>query len=1039
MANKTPSSSLSIGHHHTRKLHRRHDDLILEPSGDYDLVYGDESIVMSDNENGVTEQRPYIRLNSFLSNTTKETGNEVRFKCEAAGAPLPLNFQWLKNHVPLEKQKRIKIRNREYTSKLTITDLDVLDSGFYQCVVSNVAGSVNSTAVLRVNKASTTNTKKPFKGKSDFSLSGEEISNDYFDEMDSGRLIEDEDRLVDGNSYTMNNEDTFSPNYNSNNGIGIIDQWLNNVQLKVGECIPYQGSACKDYLDGRYILVTSDNREDIYDIDRNLRAANRFIQNMRGVKGECKQYSHAVACYHMFKVCDTSQVNKGYRRGYTSNTQYPPPLISLCYNDCEKLTNDLCSEEVQLASAHDLVGDGPKAMIPKCNTLPLASDHCFSLLDKPINKNYGLSQDMTEKKKKELWCYIKDGQDYKGTINTSKSGRACRSWIQSSSPEFNVIAYPELKLSKNYCRNPGGKRTAPWCYVGNGEEELCSVSQCPKSIGFDDDNDGSLTTKFTKMWEDIPPQQQLMALLSTGFVTIILLIIIICCVCCCKKGKKNNVRRNGGCNNGTIEGKKHLLGTAHDETQTTTTYNRMTNQIKTSSGVGIDNGISSPYEISSLLSRGTNPYNSNNQGHILQHGVQFSQHSQPSTEPPVEPYHIPEIQPQSIKIGSMIGEGQFSGIYIADYYSSNHVDGDIHQTVVVSLKSGCTMMEKQSFEENIKALASFDHQNILKLIGVSYLDFKQITGIFDYQVHGDLHEFLKVRAPANHIYDVSDNEDFLKIAIQIAQGMDYLASNSYVHQDLATRNIYVSDQRTIKICAFQMIKKGYEKDYYKPPHRFWMPIRWMSKETIQHARYTTASDVWAFGVTLWELFTYGKTPYGDYSNEDVIEMINLRNLLECPSNCPSSMYSLMIECWNEHPERRPSFNEIFTRLQSWCISGAMQQPFLQFQTRASSSISGGSGGQKTTKTNSSNQSNSLRNNGGPITNTINGVLYHNSNGSSGTSQHSNPTKLNGFMHSTPISQTRNVKKHSDFDSSPLMRRPNGNFDYSEDDADEDSD
>uniref|UniRef100_A0A0N4Z361 receptor protein-tyrosine kinase n=1 Tax=Parastrongyloides trichosuri TaxID=131310 RepID=A0A0N4Z361_PARTI len=1029
------SNTLSVGHHHRHKVNRRHDDLILEPSGDYDLVYGDDPVIMSENENGVTEQRPYIRLNSFLSNVTRDSGNEVRFKCEAAGAPLPLTFKWFKNHVPLEKQKRVKIRNREYTSKLTITDLDVLDSGFYQCIVSNTAGSVNSTAVLRVNKASNTNKniKKPYKNKSDFELSGEEISNDYFDEMDSGRLIEEEDKSIDGSPYTINGGDTFSPNFINNGGIGIMDQWLNSVHLKVGECIPYQGSACKDYLDGRYILVTSDNREDIYDIDRNLRAANKFIQNMRGVKPECKQYSHAVACYHMFKVCDSSHLSKGYRRGYTPNTQYPPPLISLCHNDCQKLTNDLCPEELQLAAQHDLVGDGPKAMLPKCNTLPLASNHCFSLLEKPINVD--LSQDGTDNKNVEQWCYVKEGKDYKGTINTSKSGRNCRSWIQSSSPDFNVITYPELKFSKNFCRNPGGKRSAPWCYVDNGEEELCAVSQCPKSITFDNDRDSSLTTKFTKMWEDIPPQQQLMALLSTGFVTLILFIIILCCVCCCRKSKKNNIRRNGG----TVDGKKHLLGTAHDETQTTTTYNRMTNQIKTSSGIGIDNGMSSPYEISSLLSRGTNPYNSANTGHIMQHGIQFSQHSQPSTEPPVEPYHIPEIQPQGIQIGEMIGEGQFSVVYIANYLKSSHMGGEPHQTVVVSLKSGCSMMEKQSFEENIKAIASFDHQNILKLLGVSYLDYKQITGIFDYQVHGDLHEFLKLRSPTTNVYDISDNEDFLKIGIQIAQGMDFLASNGYIHQDLATRNIYVSDQRTIKICSFQMVRKGYEKDYYKPPHRHWMPVRWMSKEAIQNCRYTTASDVWAFGVTLWELFTYGKTPYGDYTNEDVIEMINLRNLLECPNNCPSTMYSLMIECWNEHPERRPSFNEIFTRLQSWCISGAMQQPFLQFQTRASSSISGGSGGQRTAKTNSSNQSNSLRNNGPAIANNMNGIMYHNGNGSSGNSQQSNSIKMNGFMHSTPISQTRNIKKHSDFDSSPLMRRPNGNFEYSEDDADEDSD
>uniref|UniRef100_A0A0M3HH95 Ig-like domain-containing protein n=1 Tax=Ascaris lumbricoides TaxID=6252 RepID=A0A0M3HH95_ASCLU len=96
-----------------------------------------------------TSKRPYIRLNSFLSNVTKNSGQAVRFKCEAAGSPLPLQFTWLKNHAPLEKNRKTKVKNREYWSRLIITDLDVLDSGYYQCVVSNSVASVNTTAVLR--------------------------------------------------------------------------------------------------------------------------------------------------------------------------------------------------------------------------------------------------------------------------------------------------------------------------------------------------------------------------------------------------------------------------------------------------------------------------------------------------------------------------------------------------------------------------------------------------------------------------------------------------------------------------------------------------------------------------------------------------------------------------------------------------------------------------------------------------------------------------------------------------------------------------
>ncbi|KAI6191672.1 Ig-like domain-containing protein [Aphelenchoides bicaudatus] len=94
--------------------------------------------------------RPYIRLTSNLANVTRHTGGEIRLKCEAVGSPQP-TFSWLKNHAPLEKNSRVRIRNREFSSKLVIVDLDVLDSGYYQCTASNSAGSVNTTSVLRVS------------------------------------------------------------------------------------------------------------------------------------------------------------------------------------------------------------------------------------------------------------------------------------------------------------------------------------------------------------------------------------------------------------------------------------------------------------------------------------------------------------------------------------------------------------------------------------------------------------------------------------------------------------------------------------------------------------------------------------------------------------------------------------------------------------------------------------------------------------------------------------------------------------------------
>ncbi|VDM71513.1 unnamed protein product [Strongylus vulgaris] len=159
---------------------------------------------------------------------------------------------------------------------------------------------------------------------------------------------------------------------------------------------------------------------------------------------------------------------------------------------------------------------------------------------------------------------------------------------------------------------------------------------------------------------------------------------------------------------------------------------------------------------------------------------------------------------------------------------------------------------------------------------------------------------------------------------------------SFVHRDLASRNCLVGDQRIIKIADFGLMRSCYDGDYYKMVHRSWMPVRWMAKEALEQGRFSEASDVWSFGVTLWEIWSYGRQPYGSASNQTVIELIANRHLLECPPNCPTNIYGLMIECWNANPERRPSFSEIHSRLQSWSVVSPAHSILHNQRTSASS-------------------------------------------------------------------------------------------------------
>jgi receptor tyrosine kinase-like orphan receptor 1 len=191
--------------------------------------------------------------------------------------------------------------------------------------------------------------------------------------------------------------------------------------------------------------------------------------------------------------------------------------------------------------------------------------------------------------------------------------------------------------------------------------------------------------------------------------------------------------------------------------------------------------------------------------------------------------------------------------------------------------------------------------------------------LFEFMSEGDLHEFLIANSPSEG-KSLTQNQ-FLHIAIQIAQGMEYLSDNHYVHRDLAARNCLVSKDLVVKISDFGLSRDMYSCDYYRVQSKSLLPVRWMPPESILYGKFTTESDVWSYGVVLWEIYSYGLQPYYGYNNQEVINMIRSRKLLPCPDACPSYCYSLMVECWAELSIRRPSFGEISHRLRVWKQNG----------------------------------------------------------------------------------------------------------------------
>jgi len=237
--------------------------------------------------------------------------------------------------------------------------------------------------------------------------------------------------------------------------------------------------------------------------------------------------------------------------------------------------------------------------------------------------------------------------------------------------------------------------------------------------------------------------------------------------------------------------------------------------------------------------------------------------------------------------------------------------------------------------------------------------------VFEHMQHGDLHEFLIFHSPQSDMDQDTSVEtrvitqtEMAYISIQIAAGMEYLSGHHYVHRDLAARNCLVGENFTVKISDFGLSRDIYSADYYRVQTKSLLPVRWMPPESILYGKFTTESDVWAFGVLLWEIYSYGLQPYYGYSNSEVIEMIRSRQLLPCPEDCPSRMYAFMVECWHEIPTRRPVFSEIHQRLLQWeGVGSGGYQPSTTSHSQGNTSQQSGSAHSSTGPSNNTGSTN----------------------------------------------------------------------------------
>lgn len=276
---------------------------------------------------------------------------------------------------------------------------------------------------------------------------------------------------------------------------------------------------------------------------------------------------------------------------------------------------------------------------------------------------------------------------------------------------------------------------------------------------------------------------------------------------------------------------------------------------------------------------------------------------------------IPQYVLKDVSFVEELGEGAFGKVYKGELTVPS--TGEKKYVAVKALKENASAKTQKDFKREIDLISDLKHENIVCILGV-VLKEEPLCMLFEYMTQGDLHEFLITHSPHESPHGSTLTQlQFLSISMQICDGMEYLSNHHYVHRDLAARNCLVGDNLTVKISDFGLSRDIYSSDYYRVQSKSFLPVRWMSSESILYGKFTTESDVWSYGVVLWEIYSYGLQPYYGYNNQEVINMIRSRQLLPCPDLCPTSVYILMNECWHEQAVRRPTFSEIGHRLRIW--------------------------------------------------------------------------------------------------------------------------
>ncbi|XP_034997259.1 muscle, skeletal receptor tyrosine-protein kinase [Hippoglossus stenolepis] len=629
-----------------------------------------------------------------------------------------------------------------------------------------------------------------------------------------------------------------------------------------GYCSAYRGDVCRNILRDDSLVFFNSSLSDPEDMQEYL--VQSWSAELEGLSATCGPALRSLLCHASFPDCNPSGLGPA-----------PKPV---CREHCLAVKELYCHKDWLVLESSILFQPGhfssvigphtPSSLLPKCQALPSLHSDPEACTHVPF---LDLKRDHIT-----TTCYNDRGRFYQGSVNVTRSGIPCQPWSQQVPHQhrLSVDVIPELRSADNHCRNPGGISDKPWCYTSNPNIrwEYCAVLHCGEA-------DTAPVTKpesqGPRQPAHVPPTTPVSSPAYSMSVIVIILtggaaaIFLFISILACRRRRKQWRNRKRAMETPTLSAlpSELLLDRLHPNPM----YQRV------------------PLLINSKLLALEYPRN-------------------------------------NIQYVRDIGEGAFGRVFQARAPALLPME-TFTMVAVKMLKEEASADMQNDFQREAALMAQFDHPNIVRLLGVCAVG-KPMCLMFEYMAHGDLNEFLRRRSPTQSVHTLScaslsgrsfstesdagplAGGELLSISKQIAAGMAYLSERKFVHRDLATRNCLVREEMVVKIADFGLSRNIYSADYYKANENDAIPIRWMPPESIFYNRYTTESDVWAYGVVLWEIFSHGMQPYYGMGHEEVIYYVRDGHILSCPENCPLELYNLMRLCWSSQSSDRPSFCSI---------------------------------------------------------------------------------------------------------------------------------